>query len=251
MLSAEEIRNITFSNSMKGYKKEEVDILLDKIESDYEQFGRQLRIMQEKNSELAKQLAETNSSKDSIQTVLINAQKLADQIIADARSKADEILEQSQAELENYKANKKQIMEAIDRELLDKKNANEKEMALMEKELTAKRVAMEEAAVQSVDKQQAIFDRLKIEASAFKNDMLSRCKALVLALNDLPDHALMDAQRAAAAIASEFENKPEPKEQEEEKKAEEVEEATPVQMTIEQEKQEEKEEITAEDKNLL
>lgn len=263
MLNAEEIRNITFSNSMKGYKKEEVDILLDKIEADYEQFARQMRIMQEKNSELAKQLAETNSSKDSIQTVLLSAQKLADQIIGDARKKADEILEQAQAELENYKANKQQMMEDIDKEFLEKKAENEKAVALMEAECAAKRAAMEDAAKQSVDKQQAIFDRLKIEASAFKSDMLSRCKALVLALNDLPDQVPMDAQRAAAAVAAEFENKPEVKAQEEEKEPEtqekepevieekEPEEESPVQMAIEEEEETEEKQIIADDKLLL
>lgn len=208
MLSAEEIRNITFSNSMKGYKKEEVDILLDKIESDYEQFGRQLRIMQEKNAELTKQLADTNSSKDSIQTVLLSAQKLADQIVAEAKQKADEILTASQAELENYKANKQQMMDAIDKEYLDKKAQHEKDFSLLADESDKKHQAMEAAAIESVNKQQALFDRLHIEASAFKSDMLARCKALVLALNDLPDVAPMDAKRAAAAVQAQFEEQP-------------------------------------------
>ncbi len=205
MLNAEEIRNITFSNAMKGYKKEEVDILLDKIESDYEQFARQLRIMQEKNSELTKQLADTNSSKDSIQTVLLSAQKLADQIVADAKIKADEIMAQAHSELEEYKINRQQMMDDIDREYLDKKAQHEKDFADLVAESDKKHEAMIAAAAQSVDKQQALFDRLHIEASAFKSDMLSRCKALVMALNELPDEVPMDAKRAAAAIQSQFE----------------------------------------------
>lgn len=249
MLSAEEIRSITFSNSMKGYKKEEVDILLDKVESDYEQFARQMRIMQEKNSELAKQLADTNSSKDSIQTVLVSAQKLADQIIEDARQKADEILEQAQAELENYKTNKQQMMDAIDKEYLDKKSGLEKEFAEMQVEFAKKQAAMENAAAESIEKQQAIFDCLKIETSAFKSDMLSRCKELVLSLNELPEQVPMDAQRAAAAAAVEFEKKSVKIEQEPVK--EEYEEDAPAQLIIDETDEQEEIEITAEDTILL
>mgnify|MGYP002512989140 CR=1 FL=1 len=36
MLSATEIKNVKFARAMSGYKQEEVDILLDKIEADYD-----------------------------------------------------------------------------------------------------------------------------------------------------------------------------------------------------------------------
>jgi DivIVA domain-containing protein len=42
MLTADEIRNITFSSSMKGYKREEVDEFLDRVEADYEQIAYQI-----------------------------------------------------------------------------------------------------------------------------------------------------------------------------------------------------------------
>ena len=38
MLTSKDIRDITFSNSVGGYKKDEVDILLDKIEVDYDKY---------------------------------------------------------------------------------------------------------------------------------------------------------------------------------------------------------------------
>ena len=40
MLSALEIKNVKFSKAMGGYKQEEVDILLDKIEADIGQYER-------------------------------------------------------------------------------------------------------------------------------------------------------------------------------------------------------------------
>ena len=35
MFTAADIKNISFSNSFKGYKQEEVEAFLDKIEADY------------------------------------------------------------------------------------------------------------------------------------------------------------------------------------------------------------------------
>ncbi len=40
MLSVAEIRNVKFTKAMGGYKQEEVDVLLDRIEADYIQFER-------------------------------------------------------------------------------------------------------------------------------------------------------------------------------------------------------------------
>ena len=52
MLSALEIKNVKFSKAMGGYKQEEVDILLDKIEADIGQYERLVRELQTKNEAL-------------------------------------------------------------------------------------------------------------------------------------------------------------------------------------------------------
>ena len=92
MLSAKEIRNVKFSKSMSGYKQEEVDILLDKVESDYEQFERTLREMAAKIEQLKAELEESKSSQGSIENVLISAQKLADKIVEEAKTKLDKMI---------------------------------------------------------------------------------------------------------------------------------------------------------------
>ena len=43
MLSAAEIRNVKFTKAMGGYKQEEVDVLLDRVEADYAQFDRSVK----------------------------------------------------------------------------------------------------------------------------------------------------------------------------------------------------------------
>ncbi len=206
MLTADEIRNITFSSSMKGYKREEVDEFLDRIESDYEQIAYQIKLMLEKNDELEKKIAESENAKDSIQNVLLSAQKLADQIVADAKNQAEEILSAAKGEIEQTKLSRLQTLNDIEKDFEEKKAAIAENYQAFENGFEDKKQAMVFAAKQSVENEQAIYDRLKIETSAFRSDILLRIKAFVKAISELPEEAPMDAVRAAKAVELEFEN---------------------------------------------
>ncbi len=205
MLTADEIRNITFSSSMKGYKREEVDEFLDRVEADYEQIAYQIKLLLEKNDELEKKIEESENAKDSIQNVLLSAQKLADQIIADAKNQAEEILNAAKGEIELTKVSRLQTLNDLEREFEEKKTAITKDYEDFEQGYEDKKQAMIFAAKQSVQNEQAIYDRLKIEAAAFRSDILVRIKSFVKAVSELPEEAPMDAARAARAIELEFE----------------------------------------------
>lgn len=206
MLTADEIRNITFSSSMKGYKREEVDEFLDRVEADYEQIAYQIKLLLEKNDELEKKIEESENAKDSIQNVLLSAQKLADQIVADAKNQAEEILNAAKGEIELTKASRLQTLNDLEREFEEKKTAITKDYEDFEQGYEDKKQAMIFAAKQSVQNEQAVYDRLKIEAAAFRSDILVRIKSFVKAVSELPEEAHMDAARAARAIELEFEN---------------------------------------------
>ncbi len=206
MLTADEIRNITFSSSMKGYKREEVDEFLDRVEADYEQIAYQIKLLLQKNDELEKKIEESENTKDSIQNVLLSAQKLADQIVADAKNQAEEILNAAKSEIENKRASHLQTLNEIEREFEEKKAAITKDYEDFEQGYEDKKQAMIFAAKQSVQNEQAIYDRLKIEAAAFRSDTLIRIKSFVKAVSELPEEAPMDAARAARAVELEFEN---------------------------------------------
>lgn len=206
MLTADEIRNITFSSSMKGYKKEEVDIFLDRIEADYEQIARQVKVLMDKNDELQKKVEDSENAKDSIQNVLLSAQKLADQIVAEANEQAKNLLQAAQTEIEQTKIARLQTLAEIEQEFETKKAAIVNDYNEFERTFDDKKQAMLFAAKQSVVDEQAIYDRLKIETSAFRSDTLLRIKAFVKAISELPEEAPMDAVRAAKAVELEFEN---------------------------------------------
>ena len=206
MLTADEIRNITFSSSMKGYKREEVDEFLARVEADYEQIAYQIKLLLQKNDELEKKIEESENAKDSIQNVLLSAQKLADQIVADAKNQAEEILNAAKGEIELTKVSRLQTLNDLEREFEEKKAAITKDYEDFEQGYEDKKQAMLFAAKQSVQNEQAIYDRLKIEAAAFRSDILVRIKSFVKAVSELPEEAPMDAVRAARAIELEFEN---------------------------------------------
>jgi len=206
MLTADEIRNITFSSSMKGYKREEVDEFLDRVEADYEQIAYQIKLLLEKNDELEKKIEESENAKDSIQNVLLSAQKLADQIVADAKNQAEEILNAAKGEIELTKASRLQTLNDLEREFEEKKAVITKDYEDFEQGYEDKKQAMLFAAQQSVQNEQAIYDRLKIEAAAFRSDILVRIKSFVKAVSELPEEAPMDAARAARAVELEFKN---------------------------------------------
>ncbi|MBO7519591.1 MAG: DivIVA domain-containing protein, partial [Clostridia bacterium] len=74
MLSANDVKNITFSKQMNGYRREEVDVFLDKVEADYEAYERIIKELNAKVHELQGKIEETRSSESSLQNVLLSAQ---------------------------------------------------------------------------------------------------------------------------------------------------------------------------------
>jgi len=99
MLSASDIKNVKFSKSMSGYKQEEVDILLDKIEADFAQYERALKEIQAKNEALNKEIEDLKASQNSIQSVLLSAQQLADKIVSEAKEKSEEIIKNAETNI--------------------------------------------------------------------------------------------------------------------------------------------------------
>ena len=131
MLKAKDIREAVFATSMSGYKKDEVDSLLDKILEDYQQFDSVLASQQNRIAELEKEIADKDVSMSSINTVLISAQKLAETIVTDAKKQAEETIEAANDEAENIKLRTKKALEEIDAVLTEQKNNAQAQVDIM------------------------------------------------------------------------------------------------------------------------
>lgn len=206
MFNAEDIKKIEFSDSFKGYKREEVDAFLDKIEADYVNIERVIDDYKAQIEVLNNKISDLESSQDSIQAVLLNAQKLADQIVREAREKSEEIILRAEANINVITNKEKELSEAFELKANERKANLQIELdALVEKaELKAKSII--DAANDAVRRQQVLFDKLKLEISSFKTTITSKYKEHLNLLQTIPDSVDMDPQKLAELITAKIEN---------------------------------------------
>ena len=200
LLNAKSIKEAVFATSMSGYKKDEVDALLDKILADYQQFEMAALAQQNKILELEKQISEQQISMNSINTVLISAQKLADEIVAKAKAEAEEIVDTANTEAENIKLRTKKALEEIDMVLTEQKNSAQAQVDIMLADAARKSEGMILAAKDSVTREQLLFDKLKSEVAEFKAQIKETYKAHLESLSKLPEEVVLNPELAAATI---------------------------------------------------
>lgn len=208
MLSASEIRNVRFSTAMGGYKKEEVDVLLDKVEADYEQFERTLKEMNNKINELKGELEDCRNSQGNIQNVLVSAQKFADQIVEEAKVKSAEIIASAQESIEKITAQEKELTTAFDKKAGERKSALQSDIEKIIANAEKKQAAVETATQDCVDRQQLLFNKMKIEVAAFKAEITAKYKEHLELLASLPDTVPNDPNEIAEAVSISFDKLP-------------------------------------------
>lgn len=207
-MTSREIKECKFSRAMSGYKLEEVDNLLDAVESDYEKFEQTINELNTKVSELTNEIEDFKKSQDSIQNVLLNAQKLADKIVFDAKNQAEEIIEDAKKELEVIQTKRDEVIKNIDAEAELRKNDVEKEISQVLTLANKKNESIAAATTESVNRQQMLFDKLKLEVAEFKAAVLRAYKEHIGILNALPDEVPMDPAYVTKIITTKFEQEP-------------------------------------------
>ena len=141
-MNAKEIQDIRFSKSMSGYKTDEVDDFCDKVFAEYVKFAELVKSQQETIAKLEEKIRDTETSAESINTVLISAQKLADSIVAEAKEKAELTVQNANNEAENIKVRTKKALEEIDAVITEQKKQAEKEAEDILKEAARKSEGM-------------------------------------------------------------------------------------------------------------
>ena len=208
MFTAEEIKNVGFSKCMSGYKPEEVETLLDKVAADYENFEKILNEYKTEVLRLQNEIDTAEHSKNSIQSVLLNAQKLAEQIVADAESKSDEMIKEAEAKITILTAKEKEMAATFEMQAAERKANLETELANMVKDAKIKADSITAAANDSVQRQQVLFDKLKLEVAAFKSAVTSKYKEHLSILQEIPDAVQMDPERMTKVITAQLNEVP-------------------------------------------
>ncbi len=93
MVAPQELQNTEFSKSISGYKCEEVNKYVEFVVEQYGELYRENIELEKKIKLLTAKLEDAKNDQNSISTTIINAQKLADDIVRDAKIKASAINE--------------------------------------------------------------------------------------------------------------------------------------------------------------
>ena len=147
MFTADEIRQITFEKTMRGYRPEDVESFMENIADEFEALEKEKRDLEEKLYLLAERVEQYKAEEESIKTTLINAQRLGESIVSDARVKADNVI----------------------------------------REATIKKNDIISSAYNEIEGTEEILNRLRKEVSDFKRNILSLYKTHIESLSTLPD----------------------------------------------------------------
>ena len=202
MLTPDQIKNKEFHTTGKGsYRSEEVDDFMKEVYSSYEKVFRENGEIIKKMSILANKVEEYKKDEDSLRQALLAAQKLADQITAEAKENAE-----------------KQIAEAklFSDEMISKAKGDAEALAAQakteadEKLYNANKEANEiiGGVNRKVTQERLVLEMLQKEVGAFKNKMMDMYKEHLTLLDRLPSLAEEQAEEepaeeAAAEVAEE------------------------------------------------
>ena len=164
--------------------------------------------LEEKLSAATSEVEGYKNSQASLQNVLISAQQLADNIVNEAKNKAQQILADAKAAADTATSEAKNMLVNFDEKLGERKDAAQKEIEEILAAGEAKKVAIETATADAVKREQALFDKIRLEIGAFKNELMDSYKKHLEIISKLPDCVAMDAESAAAAVALEFDKIP-------------------------------------------
>ena len=95
MISASEIHELRFEKAAFGYKQEDIDEFLNKLEEEVAIAQRELDDSNNKIQVLADKVREYMRDEDALEDALLGAQKEGHRIIAEANTKAEEIIAQA------------------------------------------------------------------------------------------------------------------------------------------------------------
>ena len=162
-MNVEDIRNVTFDRSMRGYRAEQVDKFLTQVAGEFERMEREKEDIEKKLYILAEKVDQYRNDEETLKTALLNAQRMGESVIYEARQKAETIV---------YDANTK-----------------------------ASRVKDE--AAQTVADAEAELHRIKMEVTKFKKSMLDLYRQHIELISAIPEEHHIDVSEEAEQASAE------------------------------------------------
>ena len=207
MKTPEQIRDMEFQKSaVGGYKQSDVELFLEEVASQIEILTKQKMDADRKLQEFSKKSPDAALSVTGIQNVLVSAQKVADQIVEDAKAQAEQITAEATLKLTEAELKAKDILgEAEDKAVLLGKTA-ETEATKIIAEAVENSEKLISTAKERVELEQKLYDNLKIEVADFKKKATAQIAAMLNLIEQLPDEIPFDIERAKEVLATDFNN---------------------------------------------
>ena len=185
MLTPQDVRAAQFEKNIRGYRTEEVDRFLDKVEEQLkqdedqaEELRRQIAELTAENQRLHKEMESYEADGDMLKSALINAQRMGENVIREANQKSEEILHRANLRGDDIIRDANELLQkASDRADEIISEANDKKLA-----------------------EEREYDRVRLEVTRFKSDVLNLYRTHVESLSRLPEFQKeTPAQEAADA----------------------------------------------------
>ena len=188
MLTPQDVRSVQFEKNLRGYRTEDVDRFLDKVEEQLrdddaqaEQLRNQIADLTAENQKLHDELKSFEADGEMLKSALINAQRMGENVIREANQK-----EQSSCP----RATGCGVFSTREANYMPPKQNDRADE--IENEANEKRLAEERE-----------YDRVRLEVTRFKSDVLNLYRSHVESLSRLPEFqketAAQDAEQAEPA----------------------------------------------------
>ena len=122
MISSEDVRRVTFDKACQGYRREDVDAYLKEVAQAMDDLAVQNDDLQKKLVVLAQRIDQYRAEEDTLRTTMINAQRLGENVIREAKQKAAEIIRTANIKAEDREQRSRDDVELAKQEIVTLKS---------------------------------------------------------------------------------------------------------------------------------
>ena len=133
MISSEDVRRVTFDKAMRGYRCDDVDDYLKQVAESMDALAAKNDEMQKNLVVLAQRIDQYRAEGDTLRTTMINAQRLGENVIREAKQKAAEIIRAANMKADDREQRARDDVELAKQEIVTlKSEADSFKRSLME-----------------------------------------------------------------------------------------------------------------------
>ena len=118
MIASDDVRRVTFDRAMRGYRCEDVDDYLKQVADSIDSLAAENDDLQKKLVILAQRIDKYRADEDTLSTTMINAQRLGENVIKEAKQKAAEIIRAANIKAEDREQRARDEVELAQQELV-------------------------------------------------------------------------------------------------------------------------------------